>query len=218
MFKKSIFAVLAMSAIAATATAQTTGTIIINGNNPAAASLTNDSNGILSTTVAMGVLTPTTGGTLTPASFPVRLRSSRSYVLSAQATALTFTGLDAANGGATMTGADIGFGVSTLTTTGANVANPGPGRTDTIVPLFNYTGGFPAVTNGLTPFVSGTHGTLNDVVANTQILSGGRISSRGNISTDNNFITAVLSLAALPQYFTANTEFSTTVTLTVTAP
>jgi hypothetical protein len=215
MFKKSIFAVLAMTAMAATATAQTTGTIIINGNNPAAVSITNDTDTALSTTVVMGTLTPTTGGTLTPASFPIRLRSSRAYVLSAQATALSFTGLDPANGGATMSAADLGFGITTLTNTGANVA---AGRTDTIIPLFNYTGGFPTVTNGLTPFVVGTHGTLGDVSANTQILSGGRISARGNISTNNNYITATLALAALPQYFTANTSFSTTVTLTVTAP
>ena len=99
--------------------------------------------------------------------------------------------------------------------TGANVAT---GHTDTVVSLFNYGSGFPAVSNGLTPFVAGTNATLNDVTANTQILSGSRISAKGNISTNNNFVLLTLGIATLPQYFTPNTGLSTTVTLTIAAP
>jgi hypothetical protein len=79
-------------------------------------------------------------------------------------------------------------------------------------------GGNTIAAGDLTPFVAGTNGTLNDISANTQILSGSRISSKGNISTNNNFILATLGLATLPQYFTPNTDFSATITLTVTAP
>jgi hypothetical protein len=217
MFKRFIIAGLAIAAMAGTALAQTTGTITITGTNPAAVSITNASDAALSTTVTMGTLTPTTGTAMAFGTFPIRLRSSKAYVLSAQATALSFTGLGATDGGDTMSGADVGFGITAMTNTGVNVANSGT-RTDTVVAKFNYVGGFPAVTNGLTPFVAGTNGTLNDVSANTQILSGSRISTKGNISTNNNFIAATLGLAILPQYFTPNTDFSTTVTLTVTAP
>src|SRR5205085_11756648 len=110
---------------------------------------------------------------------------------------------------------DIGFSVTAIDATGANVAT---GHTDTIASLFNYGGGFPAVTNGLTPFASGTNGTLNDLTSNTQILSGTRISSKGNLSTNNNFVLVTFGIATLPQYYTPNSGFSTTITLTVAAP
>lgn len=197
--------------------AQTTGSVTVTGTNPAAVSITNTSDSNVSTTVALGTLTPATGGALTSGTFQVRLRSNKGYVLSAQSTTLAFNGLGAAASGDTIALTDIGFGVTAVANTGANVANSGS-RTDTVVNKFNYTSGFPAVTNGLTPFVAGTNGTLNDITANTQILSGARISSKGNISTNNNFILVTLGLATLPQYFTPNTDFSTTVTLTVTAP
>ena len=121
----------------------------------------------------------------------------------------------AADGGSSITLSDIGFGITAVDATGANVAT---GHTDTIVSLFNYSSGFPAISNGLTPFVAGTNATLNDLTANTQILSGSRISAKGNISTNNNFVLLTLGIATLPQYFTPNTGFSTTVTLTIAAP
>jgi hypothetical protein len=197
--------------------AQTTGTVTVTGSNPAAVSITNTSDSSISTTVALGTLTPATGGALTQGTFQVRLRSNKAYVLSAQATALSFNGLGSTDGGDTIALGDIGFGITALANTGTNVANTGS-RTDSVVSLFDRTSGFPSVTNGLTPFVSGTHGTLNNITSNTQLLSGPRISSKGNISTSNNFILATLALATLPQYFTPNTDFSTTVTLTITAP
>jgi hypothetical protein len=195
---------------------QTTGTITIGGSNPEASSITNPSDTALSATVTLPPLTPTTGGTLTTSSVPMRLRSNKAYKLSAQATALSFSGAGATDGGSAITLADIGFGVTAIDATGANVATA---HSDTITTKFNYSvGGFPAVTNGLTPFVAGTHGTLNDITASTQILNGTRISSKGNISTSNNFVLVTVGIATLPQYFTPNTSFSTTVTLTIATP
>ena len=217
MKTKSMIALMATLLMAEMGLAQTTGTVALTGTNPAAVSITNTSDATLSTTVALGTLTPATGGSLTSGTFQVRMRSSKAYVLSAQTTALSFTGLGDTDGGNTISATDIGFGITALANTGANVANSGS-RTDTIVAKFSYTGGYPAVTNGLTPFVAGTNGTLNDISSNTQILSGTRISTKGNISTNNNFILATLGIATLPQYFTPNTDFSATITLTVTAP
>lgn len=86
----------------------------------------------------------------------------------------------------------------------------------TIVTLFDYDPRTLSVTNGLTPFVALTNGTLDDISGSgAQILSGLRISVQGNISTDNNFILATLAVATLPQYFTPNAGFSTTITLTI---
>jgi hypothetical protein len=195
---------------------QTAGTITVNGTNPIASSITNTSDATLAATVALGTLTPANDGVLT-VSTPVamRLRSNKAYKVTAQATALTVSGPGADDGGSPITLSDIGFGVTSLVTTGANVAT---GHTDTIVSKFNYTSAWPTVTNGLTPFVAGTNGTLNDITADTQILSGSRISAKGNISTNNNFILLSLGVATLPQYFTPNTTFSTTITVTLTIP
>jgi hypothetical protein len=192
--------------------AQTSGTITINGTDPDAFSITNTSDATLSATVVLGVLTPATGGVLTNGSTQIRLRSNKAYYLNAQATALNITGPGAADGGNTISLSDLGFGVSSLDATGANVANH---VGHTVVALFNYDPAAVAVTNGLTPYVPGTQGTLNDITASTQILSGPRISTQGNISTDNNFILCTISVATLPQYFTPNTSFSTTITLTM---
>jgi hypothetical protein len=195
--------------------AQTTGTITLSGTTPTAVSITNASDATLSTTVALGTLTPAAGGSLMTGSVPARLRSNKAYTLSAQATALSISSPASADGGSSITLNDIGFGVTAIDATGTNVAT---GHTDSIVSLFNYSSGFPAVTNGLTPFVGGTNGTLNDLTSSTQILSGSRISAKGNLSTNNNFVLVTFGIATLPQYFTPNSGFSTTITLTIAAP
>jgi hypothetical protein len=215
--KRIIIAVFAILVLAQIAPAQTTGTATVTGTNPAAVSITSTADASLSTTVALGNLLPTTGGTLTAGTFQIRMRSSKAYVLSASATALNFNGLGSTDGGDTIAATDIGFGITALANTGVNVADSGA-RTDAIVAAFSYTGGYPAVTNGLSPFVGATKATLNDISTNTQILSGSRISTKGNISTDNNFILATIGIATLPQYFTPNTDFSAVITLTVTVP
>src|SRR6266536_1656120 len=79
--------------------AQTTGTITITGTDPESASITNTSDASLSSTVALGTLTPQTGGTLTTSSVSMRLRTNKAYKLSAQATALSVTGGGSADGG-----------------------------------------------------------------------------------------------------------------------
>ncbi len=212
----AILAILAVFSMVEMASAQT-GTVTVTGTNPSSVSITNTSDAAVSTTVALGTLTPTTGGVLATNSTTVWLRSSKAYVLSAQAAALNFTALGSVDNGTTIALSDIGFGVTTLGLTGANVANTGS-RNDAVISKFDYTSGYPTVTNGLTPFQAGTNGTLNDITSNTQILSGSRISSLGNMSTDNNYIAVTLGVATLPQYFTPNTSFSSVVTLTITAP
>jgi hypothetical protein len=215
-FSISVILVLALAAEAGLA--QTTGTVTVTGTNPAAVSIVNTSDANISATIALGTLTPATGGAFASGNFQTRLRSNKAYVLSAQATALSFNGLGSADNGDTIALGDIGFGVTAVANTGANVAGGGS-RSDAVVAKFDYTAsGFPSPANGLTPFVAGTHGTLNDITSNTQILNGPRISRKGNISTNDNFILVTFGIATLPQYFTPNTDFSTTITLTVTAP
>ena len=191
---------------------QSSGTITVSGSNPGAISITNTSDTVLSSTVNLGTLTPTTGSSLVTGSSQIRLRSNKAYTVSAQATSLSFAGAGSADGGSSLTLSDIGFGISSTDATGANVANA---TGHTVVNLFNYDPSTASVTNGVTPFVSGANGTLNDLTGSTQIMSGPRISKQGNMSTNDNFVSVTMKVATLPQYFTPNTSFSTTITLTV---
>lgn len=192
--------------------AQTTGTLTVTGTNPEAFSITNTSDGTLSTTISFGTLTPGSGGTIASGIAQVRLRSNKAYRLNAQSTAISFTGPGTADNGDSISLSDLGFGVDSVDATGANVANA---TGHNVVGLFDYDPSLISVTNGLTPYVSGNHGTLNDITASTQILSGPRISRRGNLSTNNNFVLVTFTLATLAQYFTSNSSFSTTITLTM---
>src|SRR5882724_7073569 len=209
----SLAAIVIMCALAVSA--QTTGTITVSGSQPAACSLTNSSDTALSSTIALGAMTPAANNTLVTGTAITHLRSNKAYVVSAQATALSFTGAGIADGGNAMALSDIGFGLTAVDATATNVASS---HTDTIASGFDYTSGWTAASNGLTPFVVGTNSTLNDVTSNTQVLSGTRLSKKGNIATNNNAIVATFGVATLPQYFTPNTTFSSTVTLTMTCP
>jgi hypothetical protein len=199
---------------AAAAFAQTTGTITVTGNIPDAISLTNSSDGALSTTQALGALTAANNSTLaaiTPVD--VRIRSNKQYKLNASMV-LTNAGAGTADGGDSIAATDIGFGIAALDATGSNVAGP---RTDTITPIFNYISTAMSalpVSNGLTPFQAGTNGTLNDIASSTQVVQGNRISTKGNIQTNNNFVKLTFAVATLPQYFTPTTGFQAVITLT----
>jgi hypothetical protein len=211
--KKTVL--LAPAFLAVQAWAQTTGSITITGTVPEASSITTTADAAASSTVALGTLTPQTGGALTTGNVSLRLRSNKAYKLTAQSSALSVTGAGAADGGSALTLGDVGFGVTALDATGANVAT---GHSDTIAGTFDYRSGFPVVTNGLTPFVAGTNATLNDIASSTQIMNGTRISNKGNISTNNNFVLVTFSVATLPQFFTPVSSFSSTVTLTIATP
>jgi len=199
----------------AVALAQTMGTITISGSIPQAVSLTSVSDAPLSTTSALGVLTATNTSTL--AQIPpvvVRIRSNQQYKLSA-VSVFTISGAGSADGGQAITASDIGFGITAKDATGSRVAT---GHTDTIAAKFDYTTtamtALP-VTDGLTPFVAGTNGTLNDIVASNQIIQGSLVSKQGNINTQENFVSLTFGAATLPQYFTPNTSFQAVVTLTI---
>jgi hypothetical protein len=208
---KPLIGFLIVAAFTSAAFAQTTGTVQVTGTTPEAFSLTSVSEGTLSSTITLNTLTPANNNTLTVGTADVHLRSNKVYKVTAQAAAISFTSPGSADGGNPIALTDIGFGVTQKTLTGANVANSGS-RTDTIAAGFDVTGGWPAATNGLTPAFGKT---LNDIQTSAQVLNGTRISTQGNISTNNNFIDIQFGVATLPQFFTPNSGFSTTITLTI---
>jgi hypothetical protein len=209
--KTAVLLIVVVLVMASAGFAQTSGTITVTGTTPEAFSITNDTDGALTSTVALGTLTPATGGTLTQGTAQVRFRSNKVYKVTAQASALNFSGPGSADGGASLALTDVGFGITAKDATGANVAT---GHTDTIVTGYDVGGGWPAVTNGVTPTFTKT---LNDITSATQVISGTRISARGNLSTNNNFVLVTFGIATLPQYFTPNTSLSTTITLTISS-
>ena len=210
---KGLTALAALVLTASIAAAQTGGTITVTGTTPEAFALTNTTDGALASTIALGVLTPTSGVTIadltTGTPVDVRLRSNKAYKLTATAGALAVTGAGATDGGEAIALTDIGFGILLITPPGANGAT---GRSDTIVAGYDVSSGWPAPTNGLTPVFTKT---LNDITSATQVLSGTRVSAKGNIATNNNYLTVRFGVATLPQLFTPNTGFSSIVTLTL---
>src|SRR5262245_63899866 len=111
---KWLFTFAALMLFARTALAQTTGTITVTGSTPTDVSVTNTTDGTLTSTVALGSLTPAAGGTLMTSTVQARLRSNKAYTLSAQASALSISSPAAADGGASISLGDIGFGVTAI--------------------------------------------------------------------------------------------------------
>ena len=204
---------VAILACAPFVTAQTTGTLSLSGNIPEAYSLTNvGGTQISAASVALGALIPANNQTLvTDETVAGYLRSNHKYKLTAQVGTLT-RGAGSADNGDSIQLSDIGFGIRGLVKNGANVVNQ---ASHVAVTKFDYTGGWPSVSGGLTPFVAGTNGTLNDITTDTQVLGGQRISKLGNITTTDNAVQLTFGFAVLPQYFSPDGGFSATITLTV---
>lgn len=210
-FKRLTMVLGAVMMMASAAFAQ--NTITVTGNNPEAFSLTDTGGNTLSATIALGALTPSNTNALTVGGpVTVRMRSNKAYKITAQASALTFSpGGAVPDGGDTIALTDIGFGVTAMNLTGVNVVNTGS-RTETLPAGFDVSGGWPAASNGLNPTWALT---LDSITSPTQILAGQRISKKGNLITDNNFISVSFGVAVLPQFFTPTTGFQTVITLTM---
>src|SRR5438093_293850 len=207
--RKTLLLIVVVFLMSAAAFAQTSGNINVTGTTPEAFSITDTADGTVTSSIVLGTLTPSNNGTLAQNTAQVRLRSNKAYKVTAQASALNFTAAGSADGGAALALTDVGFGVTSISAAGANVAT---GHTDTITTGYDLSGGWPTPTNGLTPAFTKT---LNDITSGVQVLNGTRISARGNLSTNNNFVLVTFGAATLPQFFTPNTGFSTTITLTI---
>jgi hypothetical protein len=213
--------IIALMALSQVAMAQTSGIITLTATVPQAFSFTNTSNGTIGTVpVNLGsLLVPLSPAMVVDNSTVLRLRSNITYKVSAVAsTPPPPTGTP--DNGDTMLLKDIGFGITAIGNNG--IGNLTTGQSNTILTNQDYTGANwpPAVpADGLTPFGAVAHkGSLNEIAASTQILSGSRISKRGNVVTTDNYITVTLGFAVLPQYFTPDTGFTTNVTLTMSVP
>jgi hypothetical protein len=200
----------------------TAGTGTFGGTIPTTFSIANASNGSL--VGALGTFNTLTIGQnvlSSPTPLAFRVRSNAGYKLTAQVGSLVGVTDGTASGVSTTlqgikTG-DIGFGFTVaIDRSGLSVVGGGatPTRTDSIVSGFDVTTGWPSVTNGHTPAFTKT---LHDIfAADTQILSGDRISASGDNSSSDNFLLLTVGLATQPQYLTPG-AFSGIVTFTIAA-
>ena len=201
---------------AAAAFAQPNGTITITGSIPDSISITNTSDTLLTATSSLGALVAANNSTLATLGAPVdvRIRSNRQFHLNAAAV-FTNAGPGPDDGGFAISAADIGFGIVAKDVLGASVVSPR--ALDSITGKFNYTVtpmSALTVTNGKTPFVAGTNGTLNDIATSAQLMVANRVSKLGNIQSNDNFMLLSFNVATLPQYFSPTTAFSAVITLT----
>src|SRR5436190_22895829 len=100
--RKTALLIAVVLTMAVASFAQTTGTINVTGTTPEAFSITNATDGTLTSTVALGTLTPANGGTLKEGTAQVRLRTNNVYQLTAQASALNVNNAGSPDGGTSL--------------------------------------------------------------------------------------------------------------------
>jgi hypothetical protein len=210
---------------AGTASAQSTGTVTINGsvaksasirwwsftalNTETGANAPNTQNSPLLFTLNVGDVSPANSNNYAGGKVKVILRTNAAYALSAQVTASS--GFGAASGDLTLS--DVGFGLSNLANSGGLVFGD-PATNSVIAGSF---GNDPSTASKNADGVPTFPTSLNNVSSATQVLSGPRISKGGSVSSPNNGLLVDTVYAIGPQYFTPTT-FSATVTYTITTP
>jgi len=217
-----------VSVTAVVASAQTSGTVTINGsvaksaairwwsytalNSEVGANAPNTQNDPLAFTLTLGDVSPTNTDSYAGGKVMMILRTNAAYVVSAQVTANSGFGV-AGSGDISLS--DIGFGLGNLANSGALVFGD-PAAGSTIPVLFDYDpSGVAKDVDGVPAFT----GSLNSVAAaSTQVLSGPRISKAGSVSSPNNGLLVNTVYAVGPQFFTPVAAFSATVTYTITTP
>jgi hypothetical protein len=217
--------VIVLSAAAVVASAQTTGTVTVNGsvaksasirwwsftalNTETGANAPNTQNSPLLFTLTMGDVSPANANNYAGGKVKVVLRTNAAYVLSAQVSASS--GFGAASGDLRL--ADVGFGLANLANSGDLVF--GDPATDSVVAgsFGNDPSSAAKNADGVPTFAT----SFNNLSAATQVLSGPRISKGGSVSSPNNGLLVDTIYAIGPQFFTPTT-FSATVTYTITTP
>ena len=222
---KLAFLTTILAFAAATASAQSTGSVTINGSVAKSASIRwwsftalnsesgtnspNTQNSPLLFTLNVGDVSPANSNTYAGGKVKVILRTNAAYALSAQVTASS--GFGAAAGDLRL--ADVGFGLANLANSGALVFGD-PATNSVIAGSF---GNDPSAASKDADGVPAFTTSLSNVSSSTQVLSGPRISKGGSVSSPNNGLLVDTIYAIGPQYFTPTT-FSATVTYTITTP
>ena len=193
---KLAFLPIALTMTALVASAQTSGTVTVNGSVAKSASIRwwsyaalnsetgtnspNTQNSPLAFTLSLGDVSPANTHNYAGGKVKVVLRSNAAYALSAQVTSSSGFG-SSASGDIALT--DVGFGLANLSNSGSLVTG-NPASDATIAGSF---GNDPSAASKNSDGVPSFTTSLNDVAsAATQVLSGPRISKGGDVSSPNN--------------------------------
>ena len=225
MVKLASLAII-LSVTAVIASAQTSGTVSLNGSVAKSASIRwwsytalntetgtnapNTQDSPLAFTLSLGDVSPTNANSYAGGKVKMILRSNAAYAVSAQVTASGGFGA-AASGDITLS--DIGFGVANLANSGGLVSGDPAGGSTIAGSFGNDPSSAAKNADGVPTFAT----SLNNVSAATQVLSGPRISKAGSVNSANNGLLVDTIYAVGPQFFTP-TAFSATVTYTITTP
>jgi len=182
---------------AATALAQDSGNAVVAGSIPAAFSITFGSADVGSESAATETVAFAGPGDGV-SHLQIRLRSNQAYALSAQ-----LTDFATYNGNNGLTPEQIVFAIGSVEVSGPNVANP-----QDHLSQFLFTSGARSASASRASHPR----TLQEFLLNQVILSGPRISQRGNLATNNNFLLVTLNTLH------SDTSFSASITLTLSAP
>jgi hypothetical protein len=161
-------------------------------------------------TVDFGEVSPSNTNAFVKATVPVRLRSNVTYTLKVSAAAMTYGGSNDAD---SVTLADIGFGLASVTRTVTGGVASG---TDTVAsgngdPTSN------GAVNGAGRFAYSSGFSLNDYTSATTVLTGDRIMKAAVPTGSTNGLMVDTVFAVKPQFFTPG-SFSTSVTFTISTP
>ena len=171
--------------------------------------ITDSSNNTLNITLPFGTLTADASNNPSSVTVQFRLRGTNpaGYNVTVSSATFTPTTTDPVDGGDTITAADVGVGITSVT--------PAPGfsgvtpRADNITSGFDYDPSTVTATNGLTPYggLSGNpaRATLQDLIStsDTKILSGNRIHTNSQVTTGiPNYLVVTMTFGVIRQYFT----------------
>lgn len=219
---------IVLSVTAGIASAQTSGTVTVNGsvaksaairwwsytalNSEVGANAPAIQNSPLAFTLSLGDVSPTNTNSYAGGKVMMILRTNAAYAVSAQVTANSGFGV-AGSGDISLS--DVGFGVGNLANSGVLVFGD-PATNSVIAGAF---GNDPSAAVKDADGIPGFATSLNNVAAAaTQVLSGPRISKAGSVSSPNNGLLVNTVYAVGPQFFTPVPAFSATVTYTITTP
>lgn len=218
---------IVLSFAAATASAQTSGTVTVGGtvaksasirwwsftalNTESGANSPNTQNSPLLFTLNVGDVSPANTNSYAGGKVRVVLRSNAAYALSAQVT--SSSGFGSAGSG-DLSLSDVGFGLANMANSGSLVFGD-PATNSVFAGSFgNDPSAASKNSDGIPTFATSLNGVASSA---TQVLSGPRISKGGSVSSANNGLLVDTIYAIGPQFFTPTT-FSATVTYTITTP
>jgi hypothetical protein len=196
--------IIGLSVYAGQALAQRAGNLGIAGRIPEVYAITSGSGTAPIVTLTLHPFGPRP----TDRMASVKLRSNAAYKLTIEVASVDSNGIGTTGNSPVLS--DVGLGVVGIQSAGANISL---GHFDTITDGYDFSQNWPNTSSGAETLLIKT---LANISGPTQILSGNRISARGNLFTSDNFVVITLGVANLSPEVEHDPGFSTIIRLRMT--